>query len=62
MVKVQTTGGKGNEPWYKSRRIWSGVLAGTSAILIQFGYVDIATGLTTIAGAFGITSWIVVKK
>jgi len=47
-----------SEPWYKSRRMWSGVLAGIGAVLIQFGYGDVATAVIAVAGSFGITSWV----
>ena len=57
MTKV-SEGGKGNEPWYASRRMWSAVLAAATAVLVQFGYTDIATGVVVIAGGFGITSWV----
>ena len=50
------------EPWYKSRRMWSAILAAGTAILIQFGYVDVATVLTSVAGSFGVHSWVKPKK
>ena len=52
-------GGKGNEPFWKSRRCWAAALAGVTAFLIQLGYIDIASTVTALAGGvLGVTSWV----
>lgn len=50
------------EKWYESRRMWGGILAAVSAVLVQLGYVDIASALVMVAGGFGVTSWVKPKK
>lgn len=58
MVKKESD----KEAWYKSRRMWGGVLSVISAGLIQFGYIDIASLVIVIAGSFGVTSWVRPKQ
>lgn len=64
-------GGKGNEPWYMSRRMWAvvfTVFSGVVTALVQLGYIpyNIYTAfsplLTIIAGYLGVQSWIKPKK
>ena len=70
MPSVQN-GGVGEEPWYKSRRIWSAVLSGAVAVLVQLGQSgviqpeianQVATMAVIIGGSFGLTSWLKPKK
>jgi len=58
MVK-SNNGGIGNEPFWKSRRLYSAVLAGVAAVLMQLGYNDIAASLVAVVGGLlGVTSWV----
>jgi len=53
--------GKGNEPFWKSRRIWGAVLSGVvlTAILIAPEQYDlIIAGASGVAGILGLTSWV----
>jgi hypothetical protein len=70
MPSVQK-GGVGEEPWYKSRRIWSAVLSGVLAIVIQLGASEVidmslannlASVIAVIGGSFGLNSWLKPKK
>lgn len=55
---TKTIGGKGNEPLWKSRRIWGAILAGVSAVAVSLGYPQVAAALAGIGSIFGITSWV----
>jgi len=62
---AQAKGGKGNEPWYMSRRIWSAILT----LLITVGVTIFPESYELIlqiggvlASTLGITSWVVPKK
>lgn len=60
-TKKVSTGGLGNEPWYKSRRIWASALSliATIAVVIFPESFDIVIAIgTALAGTLGITSWV----
>ena len=54
------TTGMGNEPFWKSRRIWGAILSGvvlTAILIVPDQYDLIIAGASGIAGILGITSW-----
>jgi len=65
MAKKINTGGMGNEPWYKSRRIWGSILSGAALTLVLVfpeEYNIIVAGASGLATAFGLTSFMKPKK
>jgi len=50
-------GGIGNEPFYKSRRLWGALMCAVAAGAVYLGYPEVGEILIVIAGIFGITSW-----
>ena len=53
-------GGKGNEPWYKSRRVWAAALsigALVGVLVAPDQYDNIVMLGNIVAGYLGITSW-----
>lgn len=65
MDKVSiTNGGIGNEPIWKSRRLWGAVLSAIAAGLVAFSpdkYQVVASIAGFIAAALGIVSWTMPK-
>lgn len=57
MAKVNTGGGLGNEPWYKSRRLYGAILCGVAAVTAYLGLPWVAEVCVIVAGAFNIRSW-----
>jgi hypothetical protein len=72
MAKKNVKGGKGNEPWYKSRRIWSAIVVAISSgsfVFVETGYIPenlyitIGQVVSSVAGVFGVSaSWYKPKK
>lgn len=64
-IMTAKTGGKGNEPWYMSRRIWGAVLSAAVAVYVALvpEQMDLAIMVGgSIASALGISSWVKPKK
>lgn len=52
------SGGIGNEPWYKSRRIWAVVMNILAVIAYQYTTPYIGNSIIAIGTGLGLTSWI----
>ena len=64
-IEVTSEGGRGKEPWYKSRRIWSAAFSGvalTLTLLYPEQHDLIVHACVVVAGSLGLTSWVKPKK
>ena len=58
---MEQYGGKGNEKWYQSRRLYAAILSVGTAIAVYFApeqYDLVISAASAISATFGITSWV----